>query len=275
MSNLQKKQNLSSKIQAHLERIHYNGDLTPSLKLLNDLHRLSSFHIPFENFDVHLKGKVSLDKDEIFDKIIKQGRGGYCYELNGLFYDLLTELGFETTYLVARPMLGYTHTRPKTHMLLKVELDGNSYICDLGFTGMSVLEPLKLQLDTPVTQYHQEFKLVKADNNDYLLQAICHDNWVSLFSFDLSPQLYLDFELANFFNSHSDKSICVTSPIASIYTKNGRIRLINDSIKIRTEVKDIVDIHSAEQAADELKKYFNLSFSAAETELLFTKMKKQ
>jgi len=261
-------------IQAHLDRIQYPGDLSPSLSVLTDLHRHSCFHIPFENFDVHLKGQINLDKKAIFNKIITNRRGGYCYELNGLFYDLLNHIGFQTTYLVARPMLGYTQRRPKTHMLLLVELDNEHYLCDLGFTGMSVLEPLKLQLETPVSQYHQQFKLIQDDHQDYQLQTLCHGNWVSLFSFDLQAQQYEDFELANFFNSRSENSICVKSPIASIYTENGRIRLIDDSIKIRTEVNDIIDIQTPQQTTDVLQQYFNLSFSSQDIEQLFKKMKK-
>lgn len=259
-------------INAHLKRIQYQGKVNVSLATLTELHRCSALHIPFENLDVHLKGKVSLDKAYIFDKLVRQNRGGYCYEVNGLFYDLLTEIGFQVRYLVGRPMLGYTQTRPKTHMVLMVELEGESYLCDLGFSGMSLLEPLKMQLDVPITQYHQQFKLIQSENQDYHLQTLCHGNWVSLYSFDTQVQQYIDFELANFYNCNSPQSICVTSPIVSIYTENGRIRLINDSIKIRTEVNAIIELHSQEQAAETLKQYFNLSFSDEEMEALFKKM---
>jgi len=105
-------------LQSHLKRIQYQGDLKPTLQVLNDLHRLSSFHIPFENFDVHLKGLVSLDKEDIFNKIILNNRGGYCYELNGLFYDLLAHLGFKVQYIDEHKVID-VHTEQQTSEALQ------------------------------------------------------------------------------------------------------------------------------------------------------------
>src|SRR5215207_11196611 len=88
-------------IQAYLRRIHYRGDLTPTATTLRELHRAHLLAVPFENLDIHLGRPIVLDQDALFDKIVTRRRGGFCYELNGLFALLLRELGFEVTLLAA------------------------------------------------------------------------------------------------------------------------------------------------------------------------------
>jgi N-hydroxyarylamine O-acetyltransferase len=134
---------------AYLERIGHDGSREPTLETLRALHRAHLFTVPFENLDIHAGRSIRLDRAAFFQKIVRERRGGFCYELNGLFGEMLGALGFEVTLLsarVARPDGGFG---PEfDHMLLLVNL-GRRWIADVGF-GRCFEEPLAL--DDPAEQ---------------------------------------------------------------------------------------------------------------------------
>src|SRR5690242_9417454 len=88
-------------IAAYLQRIGYSGSRVPSADALRALHVAHLQAVPFENLDIHLRRPISLDPERLFQKIVLERRGGFCYELNGLFAALLRALGFQVTYLSA------------------------------------------------------------------------------------------------------------------------------------------------------------------------------
>src|SRR4051794_41870306 len=88
-------------LQAYFDRIHYQGERAPTAAMLRELHRAHLLAVPFENLDIHLGRRIVLDEDALFDKIVRRRRGGFCYELNGLFALLLRQLGFDVTLLAA------------------------------------------------------------------------------------------------------------------------------------------------------------------------------
>ena len=88
--------------EAYLERIGYRGPTRPTANVLRRLHRMHLLSIPFENLDIHWKRPIVVDVEAFYRKIVDHNRGGFCYELNGLFNALLRELGFETRLLSAR-----------------------------------------------------------------------------------------------------------------------------------------------------------------------------
>ncbi len=89
-------------LKQYLERIKYSGPVSPDVQTLHGLQRAHLEHVPFENLDIGLKRPIRLEEEALWDKIVLQGRGGFCYELNGLFARLLQESGFDVTYLNAR-----------------------------------------------------------------------------------------------------------------------------------------------------------------------------
>src|SRR6476660_7309603 len=88
-------------VQAYLRRINYHGEQAPTAAVLRDLHRAHLLAVPFENLDIHLGRPIVLDQAALFDKIVRRRRGGFCYELNGLFGLMLRQLGFDVTLLAA------------------------------------------------------------------------------------------------------------------------------------------------------------------------------
>ena len=131
-------------LAAYLRRIDYQGPSEPSAATLTALYRAHLAAVRFENFDVFLKGKVSVDLESIQEKIVFQGRGGYCYEQAQLFGAVLERLGFGVERLLARVGPDGGPARPRTHLTLRVQAEQNVWLADPGF-GSSPPAPLSLR----------------------------------------------------------------------------------------------------------------------------------
>ena len=126
---------------AYLNRIRYDGPRAPTIEVLRALHRHHLEAVPFENLDIVLGRRFTLDVTEIYDKIVRRGRGGFCYELNGGFRWLLEQLGFEVALLSAQVFVDGTLNPPFDHASLKVTTTDGPYLADVGF-GRSFIDPL-------------------------------------------------------------------------------------------------------------------------------------
>lgn len=132
-------------IDAYLERIGHRGLVAPDLTSLISLHRLHSQAIPYENIDVQLGRRVDLDAERIYDKMVTRERGGWCFEMNGLFQWALSEIGFKVTRMVgAVPGAQEEAMDPMgNHLVLRVDLD-EPWFSDVGL-GATMLEPIPLR----------------------------------------------------------------------------------------------------------------------------------
>ncbi len=129
-------------IDAYFRRIGYSGSREPSLATLHALSAAHVLSIPFENLDVLLGLGINLDPEAVDQKILHCGRGGYCFEQNTLFLRALLTLGFDAHPLGARVRIGHPRdfTPPRTHMFLRVELEGASWLVDAGIGALSLTE---------------------------------------------------------------------------------------------------------------------------------------
>ena len=131
-------------IDAYLTRISFSGPLRPDLATLTALHRAHLRAIPYENLDVQLGRPVTIEQPKIFDKIVTGQRGGWCYEMNGLFGSVLSTIGFKVTRsagAVMREARG--NDAAGNHLVLKVELEEGVYLADVGF-GDGPLDPIRV-----------------------------------------------------------------------------------------------------------------------------------
>ncbi|MGH2429705.1 MAG: arylamine N-acetyltransferase family protein [Candidatus Limnocylindria bacterium] len=129
---------------AYLRRIGYNGPLRRDAETLAALQRAHLLAVPFDALDCHFGVPVSLDPAAVYAKVVDRKRGGFCYELNGLFAWLLHELGFRVTRLAARPFTREGELAPPfAHLTLMVEIDNRRWLVDVGF-GYWSLAPLDL-----------------------------------------------------------------------------------------------------------------------------------
>ena len=211
---------------AYLARIGYVGSLTPAIETLRGLHRAHVMTVPFENLDIHLGRPISLDPADLFRKIVVDRRGGYCFELNGLFALLLEDLGFAVTRLAARVSSETEGVRPRSHQLLKVQLGEAAWIADVGFGGHGLLEPLRMADGQVEQQGADRFRLITQREGGYLLQSESEPVWTNLYSFALDPWLPIDYAFANYYHSHSPDSLFMQRGIWMQYTLEGERRLL-------------------------------------------------
>jgi len=156
-------------LDRYFARIGYTGSPSATLDVLRDLQRLHPLSIPFENLDPLTGRRVDLDLAAVFDKLIERRRGGYCFEQNKLFAHVLMQLGFDVTPMIARVLWGREPDAitPRTHMLLRVSVDDQPWIADVGFGAVTLTSPLRLQTGVAQQTTHELFRLVDAPDGAF------------------------------------------------------------------------------------------------------------
>lgn len=218
-------------LPAYLARIGYQGPVSADMGTVRELMRRQLFTVPFENLDVQAGKIVSLVPEEIVEKIVHRKRGGYCYEVNGLFAMALEALGISYQFVAARPMF-YPVRRPKTHMAIVASIEGEKWLCDLGFGSYGIRAPMLLDADELEVRQDDDFFVLKKEETGYLLQAMVDGVWTSQYAFDLSPQEWIDFTPANYLNSTHPDAVFVQKILVVLHNQNGRSILFGDNLKI-------------------------------------------
>jgi N-hydroxyarylamine O-acetyltransferase len=203
-------------LDAYFERIDYAGPRSASVETLAALHLHHPRSIPFENLNPLLGWPVRLDAASLQQKLVRDRRGGYCYEHNLLFSHVLHQLGFRVKWLAARVMWNVPEgiVRPRSHMLLLIDLDTRRYVADVGFGGLTLTAPLRLEVETEQSTPHEVFRLI-ASGDGFVQQAKCGSSWRSLYAFDLQEQVLSDYELVNWYLCNNPSSHFVTGLIAA------------------------------------------------------------
>jgi N-hydroxyarylamine O-acetyltransferase len=199
---------MSFDLDAYFRRIGYSGPGAPTLDTLRALHTLHPQAIAFENLDPLLGRPVRLDLASLQAKLVRAGRGGYCFEQNALFGHVLRALGFDFIGLGARVLWmlpEHGPVPPRSHMLLKLHIEGESYLADVGFGGITLTAPLRLEPNVEQCTPHESFRLLEAGGH-FILQVKLRDGWTSLYRFDLSQQFPADYEITNWYHSTSPSS---------------------------------------------------------------------
>jgi N-hydroxyarylamine O-acetyltransferase len=238
---------------AYLERVGYRGFVEPDIHTLRALHRAHLQAVPFENLDIHLGRPIVLDEALLFDKIVTRRRGGFCYELNGLFSALLRHLGFKVWRLSARVVDGSGGYGPEfDHMTLLVELN-ERWLADVGF-GDSFRDPLRLDERGEQVQGSGRYRVVEGDDGLVLLQA-GSEGWQPQYTFTLRPYELDDFaETCRYHQTSPDSSftrrrVCTrATPVGRItlsdrkliVTRNGsrQERLLESECEVYTALRD-------------------------------------
>ena len=176
----------TANLDTYLQRIGHTGASTTTLETLTEIHHAHACSIAFENLDPWLGVPVRLDPSALHHKLVRGQRGGFCYEHNALLGAALRTLGFSVTDLAARVLwnMPAEMIRPRTHMLLVVDLNSHQYVVDAGFGGMTLTAPLRLHLTTPQATPHGPFRL-QPTPIDRVLQAEVAGEWKSVYRFDL------------------------------------------------------------------------------------------
>ena len=222
-------------LEDYVRRIGFRGAPKADLATLTGLMQAQLRAVPFENLDVQAGKAISIRPEDVVAKIVPMegalGRGGYCYEVNGLFALALEAIGIPNRLLAARPSV-HPRRGPRTHMIIAAEVEGATWLCDTGFGSFGLRAPLDLAVfDTDIVQDHDHFRLTLDDRGDHVLEAMARRFWVPQYSFNLSPFELTDFIPANHYNATHPDSIFVQKRLLVRQTATGRHVLNGDHLK--------------------------------------------
>ncbi|WP_341675507.1 arylamine N-acetyltransferase [Niveibacterium sp. SC-1] len=227
-------------LAAYFARIGYRGPHTASLETLRSLHRLHPQQIPFENLGPLLREPVLLTPEAIQAKLVGAGRGGYCFEHNHLLKWALEALGFEVTGLAARVVWGRDPADtlpPRSHMVLRVRVeDGDEtgdFIADVGFGGLTLTAPLRLQADIEQATPHEPFRL-RAEGDVFVMEAEIRDVWTPLYRLDLVPQEPADYVAMNWYSATHPESRFVRQLVVARSEPGRRYTLMDRELGIHS-----------------------------------------
>lgn len=185
-------------LDAYFARIGYRGRREPTTDVLRDVHLSHATHIPFENIDVLRGLPILLDSPNLQQQLVGERRGGYCFQQNMLLAGALEALGFRLHRLLARVKFRSQHMLPLTHMALDVEADGRRWLCDVGFGGHGLLEPILFE-EGSVRQGIWDYHLKQQDERWWVLQAPLAEGLLDLYTLTREPYELIDFEPPNFY----------------------------------------------------------------------------
>ncbi|XP_069840521.1 arylamine N-acetyltransferase, pineal gland isozyme NAT-3-like [Dendropsophus ebraccatus] len=221
-------------LKAYLQRVNLTDTGPPSLSALQELHRHHVLSVPFESLSIHSGEKIILDMSWIYDKIVVRGRGGFCYENNGLFSWLLQQLGYQPRVLEARVMnpKNGTYGLPFDHMILTVELEGKRWLCDVGF-GDGIIEPIPLEAGREEKQDSSVFRL-RVEGDEWHMERKEEEVWRCLYKFTLKECTFEDFREMCEYHQTSPSSFFVQKSICSLQLPHGRLTYVGHRL-ISTE----------------------------------------
>ena len=245
-------------LDAYLERVHYDGPLTPCVETLRRLHRAQVLHIPFEILDLFLGRPIQLDEASVVKKLVDERRGGYCYELNGLFLLVLRHLGFTVTPLAARVFHDGAPAQ-KSHQLTLVEVEGERWLADVGFGGNGLLDPLPLALEREFHQDFDTFRLLSDPKLGFIIQYRAEENWHGLHAFSLEEHYPADYRMMNHYNSTSPAALFTQHIVCTRPTGETRFTLLDDELKARSQHETtITHLDSQKAYRDALQDVFGI-----------------
>lgn len=249
-------------VDAYLDRIGYTGPTDPNAPTLAALHLRHALSVPFENLDIHLKRPIVLDYERLFDKIVTRHRGGFCYELNGMFTWLLRELGFKVTMHNARVHEGDgKYGIEFDHMTLRVELD-EPWLADVGY-GEFIREPLRWVEGLEQREEFGTYRLMR--EGDVWRAENQHPNgkWWTDYIFTLRPHQLADFAEACVYQQTSPDSTFTQKRVATLATPDGRVTLSDTRLIVtRGDQRDEQPIKDEAEYRTLLKQHLGIDLDA-------------
>jgi len=224
------------------------ADVATDLESLKFLQRQHLLTVPFENLDIHWKRPIVLDGNRFYNKIIGEKRGGFCYELNGLFYELLEEIGFQNKIISAKVSKGNDDFGVEyDHLAILTRIGNEEYLVDVGF-GSFTAEPLKFVLDVEQQDDNGVFMIRKIDGEYFEVVKKDVDGWQSEYVFTTLKRDLREFAEMCQFHQTSPESHFTRGKVCSLLTLDGRKTLTDEKFieTVNGQKKEII-VNSAEQ----------------------------
>lgn len=216
-------------LEAYFRRIGYDGPREPTLETLRAIVLAHTQAIPFENLNPLLQWPVALDPASLESKLIRDERGGYCYEQNSLLKHVLAALGFSVQSLLARVLWNIPEDviTPRSHMVLLITVNDRRYTADVGFGTVTPTSPLLLEPETEQQTPHETYRYRESEGQ-WTLEVRIKDEWRRVYRFGLEPQHQPDYEVANWYTSTHPNSHFRRSLIVARAAPDRRYTLLNN-----------------------------------------------
>ncbi len=252
-------------LAGYFERIGYCGTADPTIDVLQDLITAHTRTIAFENLDPLLGVPVDdLSSEALIDKLVHRGRGGYCYEHNGLMGYVLEELGFGVRRFAARVVWTHEPGSPvpsQTHTLLGVAPPGapQLFLVDVGFGGQTPTSPLRLETGSIQQTTHEPYRL-QGGADTLVLQAQIRGEWQSLYEFATRTAPPIDLLVGSWYVSTHPGSHFVTTLMASLVTADGRCNLADSHLSVHgREATEKIELPDAAAVVEALRDRFGIN----------------
>jgi N-hydroxyarylamine O-acetyltransferase len=247
---------------AYVTRINYSGLLDPTAETLRQLHLAHILAVPFENLSIHWGEPIVLSDEALFEKIVERRRGGFCYELNGLFASLLRALGFDVVMLEGGVMKPDGEFGPEfDHMPLMVTL-ADRWLVDVGF-GDCFREPLLMDERGEQIQGCRAYRIEESVDGLLLLRRSgAGSGWKAQYRFRLAPHVYADYAGMCHYHQTSPESCFTQWRICSLATEEGRVTLSDMRLIItRGDVREERALETEREYSDALRRHFAIAVS--------------
>ena len=218
--------------EAYLQRIRFRGTIKPDLTTLIDLHESHVYAVPFENLDVQNKVLIQLELGHLFNKVVNRRRGGFCYELNYLFYELLREIGFEVNMISASTYEDGTFGPAFDHLALVIHLDDQLWLADVGYGDLFVRP---LPIDTSKTHFdgRHHFRFEQQNSGAFILSMSSDQvSFSKKYLLKLDACNITDFHAQCEFKQHHPASYFVRNRVVTLPTMGGRKTIFNGKLII-------------------------------------------
>jgi N-hydroxyarylamine O-acetyltransferase len=219
-------------IDLYLNRIQYKGELIPTYEVLCDLQKHHLLNVPFENLDIHYNRLIELDVNNFYEKIVVNKRGGFCYELNGLFQQLLQSIGFNTKIISAnvfdskKGVFGEKYD----HLAIIVTIAELDYLVDVGF-GEFTFHPLKILPNKMQEDPRAEF-IIEEKEASYIVFKSENDSKTIQYKFTQQGRALEEFKEMCLFQQTSSLSHFTHKKLISIPTELGRVTMTGNTLKL-------------------------------------------
>lgn len=219
--------------------------------------------IAYENLDILAKKPLDLCADALFDKIVLNGRGGYCFEVNGLLAWFFRELGFEVREYFARYLRGEADIPMRRHRVLSVKCDDGIYFCDIGIGQSAPRYPVKMQEGFVQEQFGEQYKFERDADLGWVLYDLHNGEWRKFISFTEDMVCDVDFVQPSFYCEAHPQSVFNKAPMLAIKTAVGRKSLDNRDFKVfeHGELVKIEENISDDRFLQVVEKEFNININ--------------
>ena len=246
------------------------GPVENSLEWVAQLQQAHIANLCFNSLSVLLDEPISLDIADIYEKLVIQRRGGYCFEHNKLMHDVLLHLGFNVRILVAKVVNNQPVDSPRTHRITLLEFQGESYLVDAGFSANSPRAPIKLDVGIDVTQGSYTYRLIMNAHQDYQLELKTDVDYFSFYTFNLQRYTEADCVMGNFYSCQFQKAVFKNNLVLSLIKPDVTLSVRNTSYhRIGPESTSVINIEDDKHLRFIISTDFGITLSEEACSLLY------